>query len=158
MGWGRGVRGVRVTVPFYKSTVSACIILLISNVHQCHIILALIKYEIGHTLQKKLKFLFRIKLLYSYCHGIFFLVVFTFIIRLLNLFMKTITFSWFKLTEIFVYLVFHEFYPVCIAVELLNGVQSRTHFFPNFLQVVLGGSSAWEVSYGLSQSANVIMS
>lgn len=53
MGWGRGVRGVRVTVPFYKSTVSACIILLISNVHQCHIILALIKYEIGHTLQKK---------------------------------------------------------------------------------------------------------
>lgn len=53
MGWGRGVRGVRVTVPFYKSTVSACIILLISNVHQCHIILALIKYEMGHTLQKK---------------------------------------------------------------------------------------------------------
>lgn len=53
MGWGRGVGGVRVTVPFYKSTVSACIILLISNVHQCHIILALIKYEIGHTLQKK---------------------------------------------------------------------------------------------------------
>lgn len=93
MGWGRGVRGVRVTVPFYKSTVSACIILLISNVHQCHIILALIKYEIGHTLQKNIKFLFRIKLLYSYCHGIFFLVVFTFIIRLLNLFMKTITFS-----------------------------------------------------------------
>lgn len=72
MGWGRGVRGVRVTVPFYKSTVSACIILLISNVHQCHIILALIKYEIGHTLQKNIKFLFRIKLLYSYCHGIFF--------------------------------------------------------------------------------------
>lgn len=92
MGWGRGVRGVRVTVPFYKSTVSACIILLISNVHQCHIILALNKYKIGHTLQKNIKFLFRIKLLNSYCHGIFFGRLY-FYNKTVELWMKTITFS-----------------------------------------------------------------